>query len=130
MLQYNAIYKQYNAALTVTGATECTSHRKLYKELGLDSLKSRHLCVLHKIISNGLPACLCNLIPKKSHQYITRNVNYIATYQCRMDAFKSSFFHWTIIEWNKTDIKICNTLYTVFKNYAIRPKINPLLQYL
>ena len=31
-------------------------------------------------------------IPKKSHQYITRNVNDIATYQCRTDAFKCSFF--------------------------------------
>ena len=87
---------QYNAALAITGAIKCTSRSKLYNELGLESLESRrrlrHLCFLHKIISNGLPAYLYKLIPKKSHQYITRNVNDIATYQCRTDAFKFSFF--------------------------------------
>ena len=87
---------QYNAALAITGATKCTSCSKLYNELGLESLESRRrlrrLCFLHKIISNGLTAYLNELIPKKSHQYITRNVNDIATYQCRTDAFKFSFF--------------------------------------
>ena len=89
----------------------------------------RRLCFLHKIISNGLPAYLYKLIPKKSHQYITRNVNDIATYQCRTDAFKFSFFPWTITEWNKIDIKIRNSPYSVFRNYLlneIRPKPSPL----
>ena len=53
---------QYNAALAITGAIKCTSHSKLYKELGLESLESRRrvrcLHFLHKIISNGLPAYL------------------------------------------------------------------------
>ena len=39
---------QYNAALAITGAIKGTSRVKLYKELGLDSLKLRrklrHLC--------------------------------------------------------------------------------------
>ena len=39
---------QYNAALAITGAIKGTSQVKLYKELGLDSLKLRrklrHLC--------------------------------------------------------------------------------------
>ena len=124
---------QYNAALVITGAIKCTSHSKLYNELGLESLESRrrlrHLCFLHKIISNGLPAYLYKLIPKKSHQYITRNANDIATYQCRTDAFKFSFFPWTITEWNKIDIKIRNSPYSIFKNYLlneIRPKPSPL----
>ena len=89
----------------------------------------RRLCFLHKIISNGLPAYLYKLIPKKSHQYITRNRNDIATYQCRTDAFKFSFFPWTITEWNKIDIKIRNSPYSVFRNYLlneIRPKPSPL----
>ena len=90
----------------------------------------RHLCFLHKICSNGLHVYLYKLIPKKSHQYITtRNVNDITSYQCRTDAFKFSFFPWTITEWNKIDIKIQNSPYSVFTNYLleeIRPKPSPL----
>ena len=65
----------------MTGAIKC-----------LESLESRRrlrrLFILHKVISNGHPAYLYKLIPKKSYQYITRNVNDIATYQCRAAAFK------------------------------------------
>ena len=32
---------QYKAALAITGATQGTSHEKIYKELGLESLKNR-----------------------------------------------------------------------------------------
>ena len=121
---------QYNAALAFTGAIKCASHSSL------ESLESRRrlrrLCFLHKIISNRLPAYLYKLIPKKSHQYITRNRNDIATYQCRTDAFKFSFFPWTITEWNKIDIKIQNSPYSVFRNYLlneIRPKPSPLYNF-
>ena len=31
---------QYNAALAITGAIKCSSHSKLYKEQGLESLES------------------------------------------------------------------------------------------
>ena len=72
---------QCNAALVITGAIKC-----------LESLESRRrlrrLFILHKVISNGHPAYLYKLIPKKSYQYITRNVNDIATYQCTAAAFK------------------------------------------
>ena len=101
-------------SLAITGAIKCTSCSKLYNELGLEFLESRRrlrcLCFLHKIISNGLPAYLYKLIPKKSHQYITRNRNDIATYQCRTDAFKFSFFPWTITEWNKIDTQFSETM--------------------
>ena len=93
------------------------------------SLWNSRLCFFHKIISNGLPAYLHKLIPKKSYQYITRNVNDIAAYQCRTDAFKFSFFPWTITEWNKIDIKIRNSPYSVFRKYLlkeIRPKTSHL----
>ena len=53
---------QYNAALAITGAIKCVLHSNLYNQLGLESLESRrrlrHLCFLHKIISNGLPIYL------------------------------------------------------------------------
>ena len=87
---------QYNAALAITGAIKCASRRELYNELGLEFLESgrrlRHLCFLHKVISNGLPAYLYKPIPKKSHQYITRNRNVIATYQCRLILSNFCFF--------------------------------------
>ena len=80
----------------------------------------RGLFFLHKIILNGIYAYLRKLIPKKSLQYMTRNVNDIATYQCRTDAFKFLFFLWTINEWNEIHIKIRNSLYSVFENYLLK----------
>ena len=48
---------QYNAALAITGAIQGTSREKLYKELGLETLKSRRwlkkLCCFYKIKNNG-----------------------------------------------------------------------------
>ena len=57
---------QYNAALAITGSIQGTSKVKLYKELGLESLKSRRwfrrLCYFYKIKTFGLPSYLSNLI--------------------------------------------------------------------
>ena len=58
---------QYNAALAITGAIQGTSREKLYKELGLETLKSRRwlkkLCCFYKIKNNGIPSYLAELIP-------------------------------------------------------------------
>ena len=87
---------QYSAALAITEAIKGTSSSKLYKELGLDSVRSRrtfrHLCSFHKIISTGLPTYLFSLIPKSIHGYRTRTSGNIPTYQCRTDTFKHSVF--------------------------------------
>ena len=86
---------QCNPVLPINGAIKCTLHSKHYKEVGLGTLEYRRrllrLSVLNKIISNEIPAYLSKLIPKKSHQYITGNVNDIAFCQCRTDALKLSF---------------------------------------
>ena len=67
---------QYNATLAITRAIKGTSRSKLYKELGLESLKSRktlrRFCAFHKIVSTRLPAYLCNLIRSSTHAYQTR----------------------------------------------------------
>ena len=51
---------QYNAALAITGAIRDTSQTKIYKELGLESLKFRiyfrRLCTFFKIQQSGLPS--------------------------------------------------------------------------
>ena len=105
--------------MAITGAIKGTSRLKLYKELGLESLKSRmtfrHLCAFRKIVSNRLPTYLFNLMPQSTHAYQTRTSSNIPTYQCRTDTFKHSFFPWTVVEWNKIHPDIRNVSITVFK---------------
>ena len=91
---------QYNAALAIAGAKvkkgKWISRSKLYKELGIESLKSRRnfrcFCSFHKILSTGLPTYLFSLIPKLIHEYQTRTFGNTPTYQCRTDTFKHSSF--------------------------------------
>ena len=123
---------QYNAALAITGAIKGTSRSKLYKELGLESLKSRRtlrrLCAFHKIVSTCLPTYLFNLIPQSTHTYQIRTSDNIPTYQCRTDTFKHSFFPWTVVEWNKIHPDIRNASITIFKKHLlkeIRPDPHP-----
>ena len=103
---------QYHAALAITGAIRGNSRDKIYKELGLESFQSKRslhlLCTFHKIKTSGLPSHLFKLIPDTSHHYLTKSVEKISTYQCRAESFTSSFFPWTIVEWNKLDSKIQN----------------------
>ena len=95
---------QYNAALAITRAIQGTStensREKVYKELGLETLKSRRwlkkLCCFYKTKNNGIPFYLAKLILSESHLNNTRNTRNITTYCCRTDAFKYSFFSWTI----------------------------------
>ena len=98
---------QYNAALAITWAIRGTSWDKIYEELGLEFLQSKRilhcLCTFHKIKTSGLPSYLFKLIPDTSHHCSTRFVKKNSTYQCRTESFKSSFFPWTIAEWNKLD---------------------------
>ena len=93
---------QYNAALAITGAIKGTSQTKLYKELGLESLKFRRwfrrLCTLFKVKTSGKPEYLLNLIPTGQHSHNTRSLDKIETYYCRTDTFKISFFPYTIAE--------------------------------
>ena len=49
--------------------------------------KALKLCMLHKIKTAGLPSYLC-----KKHTNQTRNSDGIKTFQCKIEAFKSSFF--------------------------------------
>ena len=59
---------QYKAALAITGAIQGTSREKIYKELGLESLKNRRwykrLCCMFKIMNEEAPKYLTNILPK------------------------------------------------------------------
>ena len=115
---------QYNAALAITGSIQGTSKVKLYKELGLESLKSRRwfrrLCCFYKIKTFGLPSYLSNLISSGFHSYNTRNSESVVTYHCRTGTFKYSFFPWTILEWNKLDLIFHKSSYKVFMNFLLK----------
>ena len=123
---------QINAVLAITGSIQGTSKIKLYKELGLESLKSRRwfrrLCCFYKMKTFGFPSYLSNLISSDFHSYNTRNSEDVVIYHCRTDTFKYSIFPWTIFEWNKLDLTLRNFFYKVSRNYLlkmIRPLPNP-----
>ena len=58
---------QYNAALAITEIIQGTSGGKLYKELGLETMKSRiwlqKMYYFCKIKNNGIQSYLAELIP-------------------------------------------------------------------
>ena len=101
---------QYNVALAITNAIKGTSRTKLYKELGIESLSFRRwfrrLCTFYKIKTQRAPKYLYKLIPLKNNTYDTRSAHSIGTYFCRTNAFKYSFFPYTIREWNKLDLQL------------------------
>ena len=117
---------QYKAALAITGAIKGTSRAKLYKELGLETLKfrrwCRRLCMLYKVKTSGLSLYLPKYIPKGNHPNNTRlNEESLKIYHCRTDVFKYSFFPYAISEWNKLDLQIrkANSLLS-FKNVLLK----------
>ena len=63
----------------------------------------RRLCRFYKIKTLKIPEYLCYLISNDHRTYNTRNVDFVETYFCRTDAFKYSFFPYSISEWNKLD---------------------------
>ena len=99
--------------------TKGTSREKLYKELGLETLKSRRwlkkLCCFYKIKNNGIPSYLAELIPSEFHLYEARNTRNISRYSCSADALKYSFFPWTINKWNKLNFNIRTSSFNIFR---------------
>ena len=98
--------------MVITDAIKGTSQVQIYSGLGTESLKFRRwyrrLCVFFKIKTTQIPKYLYELIPSESRIYSTRNSENVETYYCRIDQFKYSFFPYSIIEWNKLDINLCN----------------------
>ena len=55
-----------------------------------------------------MPKYLYKLIPLKNNTYDTCSTHSVGTYFCRTNAFKYSFFPYTIWEWNKLDLQLCS----------------------
>ena len=116
---------QYDSALAITGAIRGTSKEKLYKELGLEYLDKRRwmrrLCLFKKVLRNRFPIYLHNIIPNPIRIYNTRNANLIPQIPCRSLMFSSSFFPYTISEWNKLDEGIRKIdSFEIFKNSLLK----------
>ena len=88
---------QYSAALAITGAWRGTSQRKLYAELGWESLSSRRwsrrLTLFYKIVNNLAPDYTMDPSPQL-HQsgYSLRKQDVVERIMARTDKFKSSFY--------------------------------------
>ena len=90
-------------------------HKPLYKkgsprgkkvtELGLEYSKLGW-CFRRCVIFTKSKHFLSDLIPSEVSQYNNRDSSNIATYHCKTDAFKDSFFPFTIKEWNVLDFNI------------------------
>ena len=103
---------QYNVVIGITRAVRRTSKKKLYQELGLESLRNRRwlrrMSYLYKIISTKSPPFLYELMPslQKSHRY----PGGFKTLRWRTEFFRDSFLPFFVNEWNKLDSDIKNCL--------------------
>ena len=110
--------------ITITVAIRGTPKVELYKELDLEFLKGRQwfrrLCTFYKIKTYKIPPYLAEQLHKGTHSCNTHNSEDITTFQSKTETFKFSFFPWSIVEWNKLDLKIQNSSYLVFSNHLIK----------
>ena len=88
---------QYQAALAVTGAWQCSSRSKLYEELGWESLSDRRWCRrvlhIHKVVNNKTPLYLKNKLPRfRRPLYRQINNNTFYEIKCKSDRYKNSFY--------------------------------------
>ena len=80
---------QYNAAIAITGVIGGKSSEKVFQQLGLESLKSRHwlkkLCLFYKIFHEKSSSYLFQLIPSNNNVYATRSFqsNKISSFKTR-----------------------------------------------
>ena len=117
--------------VAINGAIHGTSQTKLYKELGVESMKLgqqfRRLCYFFKTQSSGLPQYLNDIIPKPSLRYKTR-FSPLSNFKVRTELFRNSFFPYTVNESkNLENIIKSSESYLMFRKKMlnlIRPKCN------
>ena len=88
---------QYNAALALTGTIRGSSIKKLYQELGLESLQLRRwyrkLCCFYKIYNKQAPGYLTEVISTRKEAYQTRHLDNIPSVGFKHTVFKNTFSH-------------------------------------
>ena len=106
--------------------------RKIYQELGLESLRDRcccrMFCLFYKVLQNENPKYLFSLIPTRRSLYSTRNIHNIPLANAKHNFFKNYFFPSIIIKWNNLDPHLRKSEdFSVFKSNIlkfIRPSQN------
>ena len=119
---------QYDAALAITGGIRGTSRTKLYKELGLESLKDRRwmhrLCCFYKIWTTHSPVYLYDYLPP--HTVSQRYPNCFKSFPCRTVSFQNSFFPYIVNQWNQLTPDIRNSLSLPILRKSLFKLIKPL----
>ena len=104
---------QYNAALAITGAIRGSFRKKIYQELGLETVQQRRwyktLCYFYKILTSQSLKYLYSIIPIHNMSYRTRQCNKIPAINVKHDFFKNTFFPSRVMEWTKLDWEIKNS---------------------
>ena len=84
-----------------------TSKKKLYHELGLETVEKRRLyrklCCFFEIFRNQSPEYLFNIVPTSVRPYNTRNANNIPQFKVKYNFSQNSFSSSVVIEWNQLD---------------------------
>lgn len=87
--------------------------------------KRNRLYTSHKTKTTGLPFYLFkNQFQDTPYHYLTRSVEKISSHQFRTESFKSSFFPWTIVEWNKLESKLSSSTFKEHLVKDIKPPSN------
>ena len=115
---------QHKAVSAIAAAIQSSSREKVYKELGLKTVKPRgwlkKMCCFHKIKNSGILFYLVELINSKSHLYNTWNLRNITTYSCITDAFQYSSFLLMINEWNKLNFYIGTSSLNIYRTSLMK----------
>ena len=86
---------QYNSAVAITGAIRGTSTKKLYDQLGLETLEKRRwymkLCCFYKVYKNYSSKYLFKIIHVTMSRHNTRNTNSIPQFRVKYIFFEVSF---------------------------------------
>ena len=95
---------QYNAAIAITGAIRGTSFEKLFRELGLETLKSRRwfkkIFLFYKIFHSKSHGYLFKVIAEYNNPYASISAlnNQIPFFNVKPNFLKNSFFPAVITE--------------------------------
>ena len=95
--------KEFNTMLPLQLQVSSKEYLKvscIYCELG----------TFFKLKTSGLSEYLFDLIPQNNHLYNTHFLEDVTTFYSRTDVFKYSFFPSTILQWNKLDWKMRQSL--------------------
>ena len=117
----------------ITGAIRGSSKKKLYQELGFESLQIGRWfwksCFFYKIYKNNQPSYLSSIIPQWNFAFNTTNAAKAPLFEIKHNFFKNTFFPSTVIEWNKLDTNFHENSFHIFWWNILKFTISNLRRY-